>query len=42
MSDPYVVFGPDPTHEEGSRYLTADQMGVGDSASRTPSRASGF
>ncbi len=29
MSDPYMVFGPDPSHEEGSRYLTADQMGVG-------------
>ena len=29
MSDPYVVFGPDPSHEEGSRYLTADQLGIG-------------
>lgn len=29
MSDPYMSFGPDPSHEEGSRYLTADQIGVG-------------
>jgi hypothetical protein len=29
MTDPYMVFGPDPSHEEGSRYLTADQIGVG-------------
>lgn len=29
MSDPYMVFGPDPSHEEGSRYLTADQIAVG-------------
>src|SRR3954452_20964888 len=29
MSEPYMVFGPDPSHEEGSRYLTADQLGVG-------------
>ncbi|TMK57869.1 MAG: hypothetical protein E6G51_04955 [Actinobacteria bacterium] len=29
MSDPYMVFGPDPSHEEGTRYLTADQIGVG-------------
>lgn len=29
MSDPYMSFGPDPSHQEGSRYLTADQIGVG-------------
>jgi len=26
MSDPYMSFGPDPSHEQGSRYLTVDQI----------------
>lgn len=28
MTDVYLSFGPDPSHEEGSRYLTADAMGI--------------
>lgn len=28
MSDPYLSFGLDPSHEEGSRYLTADALGI--------------
>lgn len=28
MPDAYLSFGPDPSHEEGCRYLTADATGI--------------
>ncbi len=28
MTDVYLSFGPDPSHEEGSRYLTGDAIGI--------------
>jgi hypothetical protein len=29
MSNPYIAVGPDPAHDPNTRYLTADQLGVG-------------
>lgn len=29
MSDPYIAFGPDPSGDSDTRYLTADQLGLG-------------
>lgn len=29
MPDPYITFGPDPAGDPDTRYLTADQLGLG-------------
>jgi hypothetical protein len=29
VSDPHIIFGPDPAGDPGAHYLTADQLGLG-------------